>query len=330
MNKNQINVAVVIPAFKVSRFILPLIKNIPSDLSSIIVVDDACPENSGALVENEFLNDPRVKVVFHEHNQGVGGAVVTGYREALRQGVDIVVKLDGDGQMRPEFIFILIDSIIKERADYAKGNRFFRIESLKKMPYIRLFGNAILSFASKLTHGYWNIMDPTNGFTAIHTSVLSLIPLEKLDEGYFFESDMLFRLGVLRAVVQDVPMDASYGDEESSLSISKVVLEFPAKFLVRFTKRIFYNYFLRGFNPCSFELVFGFIFLVAGVSYGLIHWFISHSSGVPASAGTVMLSAFPTAIGLNLLIAALTYDVSNIPREPLQLYIPKKGFFYDA
>ena len=315
---------IVIPAYRVSRFIVDLVKTIGSDISQIVVVDDACPENSGKIVEKEFLGDSRVKVIYHVQNQGVGAAMVTGYKYSLENGADIVVKLDGDGQMDPGLIPALLDPILSGRADYSKGNRFFMIESLKGMPALRIFGNSALSFLSKFAHGYWNIMDPTNGFIAIHSLVLERIPLDKLENRYFFENDMLFRLSTLRAVVADVPMDSKYGDEQSSLRISKVLKDFPPKFLVRVVKRVGYNYFLRDFTACSLELVVGLLMVGFGSIFGAYMWTKNLSLGVASSAGTVMLAGLPVLVGLNLLIAALSYDISNIPTVPLQRLLKKK------
>ena len=210
-------VSVVIPAYRVSQQILSVVSSIGSEVAQIIVVDDCCPEKSGDLVKNNS-SDGRVKVVFHEKNLGVGAAMITGYQIAIASGAEIIVKVDGDGQMNGSLIASLLDPILKGRADYAKGNRFFDIEALKNMPKIRILGNLVLSFFAKISTGYWQIFDPNNGFTAVHISALKRIPLYKVSKRYFFESDMLFRLSIIRAVVWDVPMDAKYGDEKSNLS----------------------------------------------------------------------------------------------------------------
>jgi glycosyltransferase involved in cell wall biosynthesis len=222
-------IAVVIPCYKVSRHILSVLANIGKEVAIIYVVDDKCPEGSGLLVQAQ-CHDPRVRVIFHDINKGVGGATISGYRQAVADGATVAVKIDGDGQMDSGLIPMFVHPILSGHADYTKGNRFFDIELLTSMPRLRLFGNSVLSLVSKVASGYWDIMDPTNGFTAIHTTVLKHLSLDKLDERYFFESDMLFRLNVTRAVVQDIPLEARYGDEESSLNIARVAREFPAKF----------------------------------------------------------------------------------------------------
>ena len=261
--------------------------------------------------------DPRVRVLFHDENQGVGGAVSTGYRAALEEGMDIVVKVDGDGQMDPALIPHFTRPIERGRADYTKGNRFYRPESLKGMPPIRLFGNAALSFINKLSTGYWSFMDTDNGYTAIHTSVLREMPLHKLEKRYFFETDMLYHLNTMRAVVHDVPMDAVYADEESSLKVSKVLPEFMVKHVNRFFKRYVYLYLLRDFNIGSLYSLLGVVLCGLGVVFGGWAWLRSLTTGQPATSGTVMLAALPLIIGIQFLIAFLHHDVERVPSQPL-------------
>ena len=221
-------IAAVIPCYRVKRHILGVLGAVPATVDRVYVVDDGCPDGSGDLVASQ-CGDSRVKVLRHATNQGVGAATLTGYRAALEDGATVIVRLDGDGQMDPALIPRLVRPIADGEADYAKGNRFFELEGLRAMPPLRLLGNSILSFASKLSSGYWNVFDPTNGFTAIHAAVLRQLPLDKLSPGWFFESDLLFRLGTIRAVVCDVPIPARYGDEESSLVVRRVVGEFAWK-----------------------------------------------------------------------------------------------------
>src|SRR5690606_39267104 len=181
-------VAVVIPCFRVRKHRPTLLPQIGPEVSRIYVVDDCCPEHSGTSVL-ESCTDPRVQVLFHKENRGVGAAVLTGYQKAIQDGHDVIVKIDGDGQMDPALIPNFIEPIIQGQADYTKGNRFFNLENLESMPTIRLFGNAILSLLTKLSSGYWSLFDPTNGYTAIHSEVARLLPLDKISQRYYFETD---------------------------------------------------------------------------------------------------------------------------------------------
>lgn len=309
-------IAVIIPAYRVREQVLGVIARVGPTVSGIFVVDDCCPDGSGALVETH-CRDVRVRVISHEVNQGVGGSTLTGFRAASDAGFDILVKVDGDGQIDPSLIPRLIRPLLAERADFAKGNRFYALESLSSMPRMRLFGNSALSFVNKLVSGYWPVMDPTNGFVAIHASVFRLLPAMKLARRYFFESDLLFRLSTLRAVVADVPMEAVYGNETSNLRISRVLWEFPPKYAVRFVKRIFYTYFLRDFNACSIYLLAGSAMMAFGVLFGVREWVKSVETGLAATSGTVLLAALPVILGFQSLLAAVSFDVVNVPNVPL-------------
>jgi glycosyltransferase involved in cell wall biosynthesis len=289
----------------------------PADVHAIYCVDDACPEASGAYIRTEFADDPRVKVIERSANGGVGAAVITGYLQAMDDGMDIVIKLDGDGQMNPARIPVLITPLLDGTADYVKGNRYYSPESLRSMPMVRKLGNAGLSFLSKLSTGYWNLFDPTNGFTAINTCVLRLIPLSKLHRRFFFESDMLFRLNLLHACVEDIPLNARYADETSQLSVLKALATFPFLHMRNLFKRIVYNHFLRNFSIASVELLLGSLLLPFGVINGILGWMESASSGQPATAGTVMLAALPVIVGVQFILNYLAYDFSIVPTRPI-------------
>jgi dolichol-phosphate mannosyltransferase len=309
-------IAVVIPSYRVKAHILSVIERIGEECSLIYVVDDRCPESSGQYVL-DHCEDSRVRVVFHEENQGVGGAVLSGYRQAIADGATVIVKLDGDGQMDPSWIPALTTEIAMGEADYAKGDRFYDRESAVGMPAVRLFGNAVLSFLTKFSSGYWDIVDPTNGFTAIDATVAATLPHEKISKRYFFESDMLFRLGVMRARVVDIPMPAIYGDEQSGLSIRKIVGEFMAKHTLNTLKRILYTYYVRSFSVASVELLAGLLLVLFGLGFGVTTWIQNASAGLQTSSGTVMLAALPAILGFQLLLAFLAADIASVPARPI-------------
>lgn len=316
-------VAVVIPCYKVKDHILGVISSIGEEVTSIYVVDDKCPQETGSFVLSNNT-DSRVKVIFHDENLGVGGAVLTGYIAAKNDGNYCAVKVDGDGQMDPKLIPIFVDPILNGTADYTKGNRFFNPEDVKAMPIIRVIGNISLSFMQKMSSGYWDLFDPTNGYTAINLHLLELLPLDKIAKRYFFESDILFRLGTINAVATDVPMKAIYGDEVSNLKISDVVFKFAYSHLKNTCKRIFYKYYLRDFSVASIELPVGFILFIYGLVFGIINWSDSIHEAQAASSGTVMLAALPIIIGIQLLLSFLEYDIATRPKKP----IAKNMVFY--
>jgi dolichol-phosphate mannosyltransferase len=310
---NNIKIAVVIPAFRVVDTIKGVILSISDVVDYIIVVDDACPDLSGK--EAEKTEKENLIVIYHERNQGVGGALVTGYMKAMELGCEIVVKIDGDGQMEPKYIDDLVGPLIKDEADYTKGNRFQDFRALKTMPKIRLFGNSALSFMVKLASGYWNIIDPTNGYTAIHRRVLDKLDLAKVSRRYFFESDMLIRLNIINAVVKDIGISAKYADENSSLNIRKAVLQFPMKLLNGLVKRIFLKYFIYDFNMASVYILLGLPVFIASVVWGIVEWIDSVVSRVPRTAGTIMLVALPIILSFQMLLQAISIDIYSVPKK---------------
>jgi len=187
---------VIIPCYKVKDKILKVVQSIPDTVDHIFVIDDCCPEKSGQYLL-EHSHDSRLQVFFHDENKGVGGAVKTGFHHALKNNCDVAIKIDGDGQMNPALIPKFLNPITSNYADYSKGNRFFKIKYLKQMPAARLIGNAGLSFISKLSTGYWNVMDFTNGYIAIRCDILQYMDLDDIDNRYFFETDMLYQLGII-------------------------------------------------------------------------------------------------------------------------------------
>ena len=309
-------VAVVIPCYRVRDHILAVLAGIGDECAAIYVVDDGCPEGSGRHVE-AHCRDPRVRVIHHDRNRGVGAAVLTGYRAAIDDGATVLVKIDGDGQMDPAELPKFVAPIVQEEADYTKGNLFYDLARIHRMPLARIAGNAALSFITKFSSGYWDVFDPTNGYTAIHAAVAERLPVDRLASRYFFESDVLHQLGLLGAVVRDVPIDARYGEERSSLRLTSAVARFSVKHAVNTVRRLFYNYFLRDFSAASVELVVGLLLLAFGVIFGATQWMEWTARGVGAYAGTVMLAALPVILGMQLLLAFLAFDVSRVPRRPL-------------
>jgi dolichol-phosphate mannosyltransferase len=309
----------VIPCYRVTAHILRVIEKAPAWVEGIVCVDDACPDRSGDFIEAN-ARDPRVCVIRLEKNLGVGGATLAGYAEAARRGGAILVKVDGDDQMDLGYMGPLVAPILLGEADYAKGNRFTSISHLRAMPTVRVLGNAVLSFASKVSTGYWNIFDPTNGYTAVEATVAKLIMEKRVSRRFFFETDLLYHLSTLRAVVRDVPMPARYADEVSNLRISAVVGPFALKHLRNFIQRVLGQYFVRDFNAASLELVFGIFGILFGLGYAA-HYVSSRVPGQVASAGVVMAAALPIILGAQLLLQALNFDVLNVPSRPIHPYL---------
>lgn len=313
----ELNIVAVVPCYRVETEIGMVIEGLPYYLKHMIFVDDASPDGTAEIIRNAAKKDHRILLLRHEKNQGVGGAMVTGFRKALELKADIVIKIDGDGQMDTEHIPDMLVPILHKQADYTKGNRFRDFQALQKMPAIRRIGNVALGFLTKAATGYWNLFDPTNGFVAIEGRVLAQLPLQKIDKTYFFETSMLAQLYLLRAVVKDVPMPARYGNEVSSLSIHRILIEFPVKLLKTFVHRLIIKNLFYDFSMASIYLFSGIPLLLFGLIFGISKWIKYSKLGVPAPTGTVMLPTLSVIIGIQFLIAAIEIDLRSVPSEPI-------------
>ncbi len=319
MSFEGIHIAVVIPAYEAGQTVRDVLRSIPPCVRTIVVVADGCRDDTEKVVEAMSRSDHRIIPLAHEVNRGVGAAVRTGYRRALEEGAEILVKMDADGQMDPAHLPHLVFPIAAGLADYTKGNRFLRLDSVRRMPKLRLLGNAVLSFVSKLSSGYWHLLDPTNGYTAVSREALRAIDLDRVDDRYFFESSMLIELGLVRAVVADVPTPARYGDERSHLSALHSVFSFALKHSRHFVRRILYRYLLTDFSPVSLLLAVSLPLMGFGLMVGIRAWTYSSLYGTPATAGTVMVAAFTIAGGIYCLVQAMIYDILSTPQRPLTL-----------
>ncbi len=316
------SLAVIVPAYHVEREIEKVVCSIPDSVQFIIAVDDASPDHTGEILESLMKDEPRLVLIRHEHNQGVGGAMVSGFRKALDLGAQIVIKIDGDGQMDPVYMQDLIAPLIQGKADYAKGNRFRDFVALRQMPLIRRFGNIVLGFITKAATGYWNIFDPTNGYVAIRSDVLAQIPLERVARTYYFETSMLAELYLIGAYVQDVPMPARYGDQPSSLAIHRVLVEFPLRLSITFLRRLALKYFLYDFSMASVYLLSGIPLFLFGLIFGAIKWIKYASLNIPAPTGTVVLPMLCVILGIQFILSAIQTDLQSTPRVSLSSQYP--------
>ncbi|HCB01775.1 MAG TPA: glycosyl transferase family 2 [Anaerolineae bacterium] len=317
MNFESYKIVIIIPAYRVERDIENVLRGIPDYIKHIIVVDDASPDSTPTVITALSNSDKRLILIQHSHNQGVGGAMISGFKKALELGAQIVVKIDGDGQMDASYIPALITPLIQGKADYTKGNRFRDFSSLQKMPLIRRVGNLGLSFLTKAATGYWNIFDPTNGFFAIRAEVLAQLPLEKIDKRYFFETSMLANLYLLNAFVLDIPIPARYGNEKSHLSIYRTLFEFPYKLLITFLRRVLLKYYIYDFSILSLYLLTGFPLLLFGLIFGITKWIQYAQIGVAAPTGTVMLPTLSLILGIQIMLSGIEIDIKNSPKEAI-------------
>ena len=307
-------ITVVIPCYNVSRHIEDVIKQLPSEVNWIIAVNDCSKDDTEKILLR--LSEENKKIIFinHEINQGVGGAMITGFKRSIELNSDITIKIDGDNQMDSAYIPALIRPVLENKADYTKGNRFRDFKALRKMPVVRRTGNLGLSFCIKAASGYWNIFDPNNGFVAINNEMLKTIDINKIHKRYFFESSMLIELYHCEAVIHEIPMKAKYGDEVSHLSLTRTLFGFPPKLLKAFIRRIILKYFLFDFNIASLYILFGFPLFIIGLIYGIVNYIEYGSSHTPAPTGTVVIPTLLIIMGFQLLLSATSFDISNYPK----------------
>ncbi|MBI4850398.1 MAG: glycosyltransferase family 2 protein [Acidobacteria bacterium] len=313
----KFKIAVVIPSYNVANQIESVLNTMPSFITYVIVVNDASKDITSQKVKNSQEKDSRIILIEHEKNKGVGGAMVTGFQKALSLDPDIVVKMDGDGQMNPKFLPELLIPLILGIADYTKGNRFRDFQALRKMPPLRRIGNIGLSFMVKAATGYWKCFDPTNGFLATRADVLQLIPLDKIHTSYFFEISFLSQMYLVGAVVKDIPMPALYGDEKSNLSIKKVLLEFPGKLFFCFCRRVVLKKFIYDFSIESVYLIISIPMILAGATYGGYNWYINSIAKIATPTGTVVLPSLLIILGFQIILAAVGIDLQSFPQEPI-------------
>lgn len=312
---HKTRIAVAIPYYNASRHICDVVSKLPDFIDSVVITDDRSPQPMDKSAIQKAAK-PNTTVVFleNETNLGVGGATMKGFRYAIDNGFDIVVKMDSDDQMDASFLPDLLQPLLKGRAEMAKGNRFRDLNALKRMPVIRRSGNLILSFMTKAATGYWNNFDPNNGYLAIKTSTLKQIDFEKLSKRYFFETSLIAQLYFVDARIKDVAMPAIYADEQSSMKVWRMPVIFATSLFKVFIKRIAKAYFLYDFNIASIYLFTGLPLFLFGVVYGIYNWIYYSSMHILAPTGTIMLVTLSIILGFQLLLQAVQYDIIHSPK----------------
>ena len=232
MYKNK-KIAVVIPCYKVSKFINKVISTLPNFIDKIYVVDDACPENS---LQQIYSKSKKIKKIYRKNNGGVGAAVKDGYKNSLKDQNHITVRIDGDGQMDPKLITKFIDPIINKKANFTKGNRFKNFKFLKKMPIARIIGNIFFSVIGMLLINNFKIFDFQNGYTSIDNTTLKKIIRKNLDNEFFFENSLIYNLTKMNFKILDIDMKAHYGKEKSNLKIFSTGFKIFYKYILLFLK----------------------------------------------------------------------------------------------
>ena len=304
-------IAVVIPCYKVEQHIQKVVNEIPDYVNSIILVNDASPDNTGEILNQLAKENPKITVLHHDKNQGVGGTMISGFQEAVKQNQEVVIKIDGDGQMDTTYLDKMLYAIFEEKYNFVKGNRFFDRNVLHKMPPIRRIGNMGMGFLIKMASGYWNVFDPTNGFFCLHSATLKRVNFSRLSKRFFFESSLLIELFYTGAKIKDIAMPAIYADEKSNLSVWKTLFTFPPKLLKAFIRRIRLRYFVYDFNIGSLYIFFGIPLFLFGLIFGIVKWIHYANLQTASPTGTIMIAVLSLVLGFQMLLAAIQYDITS-------------------
>jgi glycosyltransferase involved in cell wall biosynthesis len=302
-------VAVVVPAYDEERLIGATLAAIPDLVDRIFVVDDA--SRDGTAERARAVGDPRVQVESHERNQGVGAAIVTGYRLAMAERIDVTCVMAGDNQMEPADLAAIAGPVARGETDYAKANRLFTGRAWELIPRTRYLGNAVLSLLTKIASGYWHVADSQSGYTAIALPTLELLDVDRVYRRYGFPNDMLVHLNVLNARVRDVPSRPVYGiGETSGIRLSHVVPSISWLLLKGFFWRMREKYVIRDFHPLVFFYVFGFLFSILGLVLGATVT-VLRILGNELTAATVVLVALLLISGLLFTLFAMLFDMES-------------------
>ena len=301
-------IAVVVPAYNEEKFIGRVISTMPTYVDKIIVVDDGSGDRTSEIAKS--FEDSRIILLRHEANRGVGAAIATGYRRALEEDADIVAVMAGDAQMDPEYLPELLDPVVEGSADYTKGNRLLSPDFRKNMPKFRFFGNSILSFLTKVSSGYWHVMDTQNGYTAISKKALSLLDLDDIYPRYGYCNDILVKLNVFKVKVKDVEIPAVYGEEKSKIKLPKYTISLSYLLIKKFFWRLNEKYVKRDFHPLVLFYMVGLILAPLGFILGLevIYYRITaHAVSIP----TVILTALLLITGIQFILFAMLFDMEE-------------------
>lgn len=295
----SLKVGVVVPCYNEAKNIESVVRKMPDYVDEIYIVDDQSKDNTIEIAQNIITNASRsIKLLCHKVNQGVGGAIITGYRQALVDEVDAVAVMAGDDQMDPGNLPALLDPIAKGQADYTKGNRYLDDAPWEKIPKIRFMGNAALSMLTKIASGYWHVIDSQTGYTVISRKALQRLDMDNLWKNYGYPNHMLVMLNVQYAVVRDVPIKAVYHENAvSGIRLSKVIPRLSFLLLKWFLWRMWVKYVLRDFHPLVlFYLLSWIMFVFTGVLGARLALLWYFNGVIPQINALAALFAFTNAI----------------------------------
>jgi len=303
-------IAVVVPAHNEEKMISQVLNTMPDFVDLVVVVDDASTDRTAEIVTSYSLRPvSRVRLIQHDHNQGVGAAIITGYKVALAQDMDVVVVMNGDAQMDPDDLPRLVEPVVRDETDYAKGNRLFRGESWRMIPHHRYLGNSVLSLLTKIASGYWHVADSQTGYTVISRTALQRLPLDRIYKRYGMPNDILIELNIANFRVRDMSVRPVYNiGEVSGIRLRKVIPAISWLLVRGFCRRLTEKYIIRDFHPLVFFYALGLLLLPAGAMFG--SYLLIYRAFVGRVAATsAIFAAFLMVSGLQSLFFAMWFDM---------------------
>ena len=304
-------VAAILPCYNEEKLIGKTIETMPKFVDHIIAVDDKSTDKTWKVIQAIAKKNKKVIPVHLEVNQGIGGAYINGFKEALGKNADLIFTMAGDAQCNQDFMPNMIDTLLDNNLDYVKANRFVHLEELKQMPAFRRVGNTIITILTKFSSGYYSIFDSQNGYGVFTRKALEKLPFSHIGRRYDYENTLLIALSIMGAKIKDEPVPAIYGDEVSTIPVFKTTLRALKVVWLGFWKRMYNKYILINFHPIALFLLSGILLFLIGLGFGVFLAADRILFGTSPSTGTVMLSVLPIILGFQLLLTAITMDMNN-------------------
>ncbi len=311
----KLKIAAILPCYNEEKLIEKTITTLPNFVDLIIPVDDKSTDKTGVIIKHLAKKNRKILPVHLSINQGIGGAYISGFEKALENGADLIFTMAGDAQCNQDYMSNMIDTLLDERLDYVKANRFVHLEELKQMPTYRRIGNTIITILTKFSSGYYSIFDSQNGYGVFTKKTLQNLPVEHIGRRYDYENTLLISLAIMGARINDEPVPAIYGDEQSTIPVFKTTLRALSVVWKGFWRRIFHKYVVVNFHPIALFIFSGLLLTIIGISLGLYLVIVKLFSGTTPSSGTVMLAVLPLILGFQLLLSAITMDMNNENRS---------------
>ena len=305
----QKTIGVVVPSYNEEKLIAKTVRSIPSLVDNIIVVDDSSNDRTAEIVKKVAEEDRRITLIEHEVNQGVGGAIITGYKKAIELNIDITAVMAGDGQMDPNDLTNILEPVANGVVDYTKGNRLFQGDAWNMIPHCRYLGNSFLSLLTKFASGYWHIADSQTGYTAVSLGVLKKLDLDSIYKRYGMPNDMLIKLNQYAFRVRDIHVRPVYNvGEKSGMKLIKVIPKISWLLFKGFWKRLFFKYVIKDFHPLIFFYILSFLLLIASFPLTIRLFYIWAVKGYIPGINAMAL-VFTAISGLQTLFFGMWFDM---------------------